>query len=341
VPDKLPEEFAPAGPKLSKFPIQPAPPVRPHLFPDEARFALRLAVLAGGAEFAAWAWLAASGRRREILALAGLRLLKPLWAWMGTRVPRPAVAFALLLAGLFAICASVLGPARLLPIALIAAGLPAVADLCATCVGDSVTVERRAAAYAWLDMGQALGAAVGLALGGAYGGWALLLSIPCLLIAAVGIPQLRDRDTPRSSWPAAAYVSALISPIGKQLTLTSFACGLLAGPGSALWEQTLRGGLHLAIPRWMAAITPLVGMAIAARLEPRMRNAMWLPRAAIVLEGVGGALGWPPLLGVAMGVMFGAIPAAVARGVGEMERPLVSSLAWSALFAGAAVGAVL
>ena len=35
--------------------------------------------------------------------------------------------------------------------------LPAVADLCASAIGDSVTVERRAAAYAWLDMGQALG----------------------------------------------------------------------------------------------------------------------------------------------------------------------------------------
>src|SRR5437868_15101049 len=52
---KLPEEFAPRGPKLSRFPIQPAPPIRPRLFPDELRFAVRLAVLAGAGELAAWA----------------------------------------------------------------------------------------------------------------------------------------------------------------------------------------------------------------------------------------------------------------------------------------------
>ena len=46
---------------------------------------------------------------------------------------------------------------------------------------------------------------------------------------------------------------------------------------------------------------------------------------------------WPLGL-LAMGIMFAAIPAAVARGAGEMERPVVSSLAWSALIAGAAIG---
>ncbi|SRR5260221_94422 len=340
VPEKLPEEFAPTGPKLSKFPIRPAPPLRPHLLPDEARFALRLAVLAGGAEFVAWGLLAATGRHREVLALAALRFLKPLWAWMGAHVPRPAIAFALILAALFAICASMLSRS-FISFAVIAAGLPAVADLCATCVGDSVTVERRPIAYAWLDMGQALGAAAGLSLGGAYGGWALVLSMPVLLIASVGIPQLHDRGTPRSNWPPAAYVSSLISPIGKQLTLTAFACGLLAGPGSALWERAVRGGSQFTVPGWVASLLPLLGMAMAARLEPLMRNALWLPRAAIVLEAVGRVLGAPPLLGLAIGVMFGAIPAAVARGAGEMERPIVSSLAWSALIAGAAVGAVL
>jgi len=81
----LPEEFAPKGPKLSKFPI------RPRLFPDEARFALRLALLAGGAECAAWVLLAAGGAHRAIIALAALRLLKPLWAKLGTRLPRAAI----------------------------------------------------------------------------------------------------------------------------------------------------------------------------------------------------------------------------------------------------------
>jgi hypothetical protein len=42
-----------------------------------------------------------------------------------------------------------------------------------------------------------------------------------------------------------------------------------------------------------------------------------------------------------MGAIFAAIPAAVARGAGELERPLVSSLAWSALIAGAALAAVI
>ena len=56
--DKLPEEFAPTGPKLTRFSIQPAPPVRPRLLADEARFAARLSLLAGGAELAAWIWFA-------------------------------------------------------------------------------------------------------------------------------------------------------------------------------------------------------------------------------------------------------------------------------------------
>jgi hypothetical protein len=82
-------------------------------------------------------------------------------------------------------------------------------------------------------------------------------------------------------------------------------------------------------------------MALAARLESRMPNALWLPRAAVVLALVGNVLGSRPLLALSLGVMFAASPAAVARGAGEMERPVASSLAWSALIAGAALGAVL
>ena len=70
-----------------------------------------------------------------------------------------------------------------------------------------------------------------------------------------------------------------------------------------------------------------------------MPNAAWLPRLALVLALAG--LFWAPLGLFALGAMFAAIPAAVVGGVGEMERPLVSSLAWSALIAGAALGAVL
>lgn len=335
---KLPEEFAPTGPKLSKFAIRPAPPIRPHLFADEARFALRLALLAGGTEFAAWAWLAASGRRREVLILAALRLLRPLWARAGTRLPRPALALAALAIAFVAAGAAAFGPEKpLLALVLVAAGLPALGDLCASAIGDSVTVERRAAAYAWLDIGQALGGALGLAVGAVLPGWAPAATVPVLAIAAIGIPPLHDRGTPRSSWPAGAYFDALATPLGWQLVLSAFACGLLAGPGSALWEAVLSGGL----PRWALALLPIAGLAVAARLEPHMRNALWLPRAALLLAAAGRALGWPPLLLLAMGVVFGAIPAAVARGAGEMERPLLSSLAWSALIAGAAASAVI
>ncbi|TMA28123.1 MAG: hypothetical protein E6J78_07485, partial [Deltaproteobacteria bacterium] len=63
MPEKLPEEFAPTGPKLSKLPVRPPPPLRPALFSDEARFALRLALLAGGTELAAWAWIGATAGR--------------------------------------------------------------------------------------------------------------------------------------------------------------------------------------------------------------------------------------------------------------------------------------
>src|SRR5262249_29523268 len=109
-PDKLPEEFAPTGKKLSRFPIQPAPPIRPRLFRDELGFAVRLSVLAGAGELAAWAALgrALVERRAPLqrallfaaLGAGALRLLRPLWSWAGTRAPRPLVAALLLLAAL-------------------------------------------------------------------------------------------------------------------------------------------------------------------------------------------------------------------------------------------------
>src|SRR6059058_1491213 len=139
MPDKLPEEFAPTGPKLSKFPIQPAPPIRPRLFPDEARFALRLALLAGGTELAAWAFLAATARPL-VLGLAALRLLRPAWAKLGTRWPRPLLAFLLLFETLLTLGANLATFGRLGAAVVIAAGLPALGDLCASCIADSVTV---------------------------------------------------------------------------------------------------------------------------------------------------------------------------------------------------------
>jgi hypothetical protein len=94
-------------------------------------------------------------------------------------------------------------------------------------------------------------------------------------------------------------------------------------------------------PGWIGALALFAGMVLAARLEPRMPNAILFPRLAAVMALVAWALGFAPLACFALGAMFAAIPAAVARGAGEMERPLVSSLAWSALFAGAALAAVI
>jgi hypothetical protein len=299
--------------------------MRPRLFPEEARFALRLAVLAGGCELAAWAMLAASPARRALWAFAALRLLRPLWAKLGTLLPRPAIAFALLFAALFGAGAALFAPSLTGPLALIAAALPALGDLCTTCAGDSVTVERRAAAYAWIDMGQALGGMLGLALGSWSPAVAAIAAPAALLAGSVGIPDLHDRGTPRSSWPAAAYRHTLRTDLGLQLTALAFACGLLFHRPQG--------------PEWLFLVLPPAGMALAARLEPRMANALRLPRAAGLIAAAGLLL--PPLRLLALGVMFAAIPAAVARGAGEMERPIVSSLAWSALIAGAALGSVL
>jgi hypothetical protein len=327
-PPRLPEEFAPTGAKLSRFRIAPAPPLRPGLFPDEARFAFRLSVLAGSAELAAWAWFAHAGGRAAVLGWAALRLLKPAWAFLGTRVPRPAVAFALLFLAVAGAAASLLTLGQLFTAGLLAAALPAVGDLCATCAGDSITVERRSAAFAWLDMAQGLGAALGLALGTAFGGAAMVAGGAALLLGSVGVPDLHDRGTPRSAWSLPAYERVFRSPFGVQMCAIAFFGAFLA-----LQRPPER------FPAWAALLLPLAGMAIAARLEPLLPNAVILPRAALVAAALG--LIWPPLRLLAIGALFAAIPASVARGAGEMERPIASSLAWSALAAGAAVGAVL
>src|SRR5260370_39035908 len=134
--------------------------------------------MAGGAELAAWAWLALLDRRC-VVGLVALRLLRPLWAWSGMRVSRPAVALALLGAALLADARGVGA----------AVGLAALGDLCASCIGDSVTVERRAAAYAWLDMGQALGAVLGLAIAAVLPRFVAHAAAAAVILAAVGVPR--------------------------------------------------------------------------------------------------------------------------------------------------------
>jgi hypothetical protein len=333
--EKLPEELAPTGPKLSRFPIQPAPPVRPRLFADEARFAGRLALLAGGAELAAWIWfarlLAHRGPAWAALAFAGCRILRPVWAWLATRARRGAVAFALLAASLLAQGFAAMSFAD--GLGVVAAALPALGDLCAAAIADSVTVDRRAAAYSWLDMGQGLGCAIGVAAGVAEPRLAPLVATAALLVGSVAVPDLRDRGTPRSTWPLTMRLTVLKAPLPAQLALLALAggaCGAAASVRSS-W------GLWAALP-------PLLGMAAAARAEGATRNALVVPRALALLAAVGLALRQfapPAAVGVglfAFGGLCAALPAAVARGSGEMERPMASSLAWSALALGAAVG---
>ena len=324
----LPEPFAPTGPKLSRFRIVPPPAMRPRLLPDEARFALRLSVLTGSAEFAAWAWLAHAGGRGAALGWAVLRLLRPLWSQLGTRASRPAVAFALLFLALLGVSVSLITVGQLFTVGLLAVALPAVGDLCASCIADSITVERRSAAYAWLDMAQGLGGALGVAVGFSFPRFSAVASAGALLLSSMGVPDLHDRGTPRSTWPAASYLHVLRSPFGSQMcALTFFAAFFALQPAPRSY------------PSWMALLLPLAGMVIAARADPHLKNAVVLPRAALIAA----VLGWvfPPLRLLAAGALFAAIPASVARGAGEMERPLASSLAWSALAAGAAVGTVL
>jgi hypothetical protein len=302
--------------------------MRAKLFPDEARFALRLSILVGCTELAAWAWFARAGARGAVLGWAAARLLKPVWALAGTRLPRTIVAFSLLFLALFGAAASLLTNDHLISLGLIAIALPAVADLCASCAADSITIERRSTAHAWLDMAQGLGAAIGFALGASYGGLAGVVGALAILVAGIGVPELHDRGTPRSTWTVDAYLQVLRSPFGSQMVALAFFGAFLA------MQPFVKP-----LPPWVALLLPLAGMAISARFEPHMPNAVMLPRIALGLGAL--ALFVPPVRLLAMGVLFAAIPASVARGAGEMERPLASSLTWSALALGAAVGAVL
>lgn len=348
----LPEEFAPTGKKLSRFAVRPAPPLRPRLFPDEARFAFRLALLVFGTEFGFW--LLIGDRSRTLLAVVFCRLLKPLWAALGRHVPRPAIAAALLAlpfgaaigVAVLAVAAHTGHPPwphaqRLAFLSVASLGLPALMDLSSTMVADSITVERRAAAYSWLEMGQSAGAALGIAAAFSRDLVALSALVAALFVATAGLPQLRDRGTPRSSWPLRQYASALRSPLGLQLCVLAFLCTALAWSSA----ETIFPGRFphpgRTLPWWALSAMPLVGMAFAARIEPLMPNAVWLPRIATLIAAASFFASFQPAGLFALGMMLAALPAAVARGGAEMERPLLSSVTWSALTAGAALGAVL
>ena len=363
---KLPEEFAPTGKKLSRFAIQAAPPIRPRLFPDEKAFALRLALLAGAGELAAWAAIGrALVERRDsvrsallLAAAAGaaLRALRPLWSWLGTKIPRPLVA-ALLLLGPLLIDGLWLGlPERTsglpLSLVLLALSLPALGDLAASTIADAVTIDRRAAALSALEMGQGLGLALGLAVG-ASSPRALFNLLPplALVIAAASLTDLRDRGTPRSTWPISSRLEAARAswvPLLLVLATGAFSAAALAiSPGVTLAGKALP--LYGATV-WL--ILPLAGMAVFAQLEARINRLAlplwicaalslaaallsWLGLAREGLEGVGGSVAL-----FALGGTAASLPATILRGAAEMDRAPASSLAWTALAVGAGVGAL-
>ena len=352
----MPEEFAPTGPKLSRFVIRPPPPVKPRLFEDEARFAVRLALLAGGTELAAWAWITRAHSLAPLvlaaLILAALRLLRPFWAWTGTRLPRPLVAFTLIAVALLAQGAAIftLGGLAFAAAAAVAAGLSAVGDLAATTIADSVTVERRAAAYAWLDMGQGLGIALGIALGAAAPRLVPVGAAAALFLAGLGIPDLHDRGTPRSSWLLRSFAEVARTPLASQLALLAAGIGAacsaaLAGSPVSSASASLGTLVHATwAGPWALAAAPLAGMAVAARIEERSRNAVLVPRGLLILALVAFALhayGGGLLALAVLGAAAAALPASVARGAGEMHRPLASSLVWMALALGAFAGSLL
>jgi hypothetical protein len=324
----LPDELDPKRPAPTRFRIVPPPRRRPELLPDEARFTLRLSLLVGCAELAAWAWFASAGPRGAVLGWAALRLLKPVWSLLGTRLPRPALAFSLLFLALFGTAASLMSRGQLITAGLLAVALPAVGDLCASCAGDTITVERRSTAYAWLDMAQGLGGALGVALGLSLGTVAAIVGVAALLAGGYGVPDLKGRGAPRSTWTSDAYVDVLRSPFGSQIVALAFFSAFLAMQPFAK-----------PLPGWVALLLPLVGMALAARFESYTPNAVMFPRIVLGVAALGLLL--PPVRLLALGALFATLPASVARGAGEMERPLASSLAWSAMTLGAAVGAVL
>jgi hypothetical protein len=291
--------------------------------------------LSGGAELAAWIWFARllghRGPAWAALVFGAFRVLRPLWSWLGTRIGRAFVAFALLAVSLLVQGFAAMSFAE--GLGAVAAALPAVADLCASAAADAITVERRATAYSWIDMAQALGCCLGIALGSAEPRLAPLVCTAALLVGSLAIPDLRDRRTPRSTWPLGIRLRVFRAPLPGQLALL-VAAG--SGLGAAAAVRSTWG--------WWAVAPPLLGMAAAARVESGAPNALVVPRALFVLGGAALALRFvapPAAAGIGLFVLGGfcsAGPSAVARGAGEMDRPVASSWAWSALALGAGLG---
>src|SRR5262245_35232844 len=197
-------------------------------------------------------------------------MLRPLWGFLGARLRRGAVAFALLAVSLLVQGFASMSFADAL--GATAAALPAVADLCAAAMADAVTVERRAAAYSWLDIAQGLGCGLGLAIGAAEPRLAPLVATAALLVGSLGIPDLRDRGTPRSTWPIRVRLQVLRTPLAGRLAL------LAAAGGGCAAAAAVRSSWGV----W-ALVPPLLGMAAAARGEAAARNAPIVPWALVAI----------------------------------------------------------
>ena len=337
----LPEEFAPRSRK-PRFATLPGEPVRPRLLRTESRFALRLSLLASAAELCAFVAFARLCTHRAFAAAVvwtALRAARPLWALCGTVVPRGAVAFVLVAASLAVQGAALLSLRPDEALLAAAAALPALGDLCVTRLEEAIPVDRRAAGFSYLDIGQGLGVAVGLAAGAAEPRLSPVFAVVALLFGSIAIPDLRSPPGPRPTFFLGLRAAAARTPFGAQGSILAFAVGGLGT--AALVEAPL--------PRWAAIAAPLAGMWLAGRIDPRTKNAVVLPRALVVLaalcafaRGIGQ---WPSAAAagglVALGAAASALPASVARGSGELERPVVSSLVWSAFSLGAGLALAL
>jgi len=254
----------------------------------------------------AWSPMRAEGRRPR---WAALRLLKPVWAWTGTRFPRSVVAFSLLLLALFGSprACSRWDSSQRRPSSRRAA---AFGDLCASCAAERHLRERRSAAFAWLDMAQAsgghrrcAGCVVPAGRGDRNGGRSSrrLNRVPTCRIAA-----------PPNHLDARAHEHVLHS---RSARISSRSRSLAASSPCS----SPRGRIHV-----MALLFPLAGMAIAARADPYMRTpcfcraACWWPSPFVPAPA--GLLPWRAVRRAA------GIGRPRGRGDGA---PVASSLVWS------------
>ncbi|HYV66433.1 MAG TPA: hypothetical protein VE964_09335, partial [Myxococcales bacterium] len=121
--------------------------------------------------------------------------------------------------------------------------------------------------------------------------------------------------------------------------------GALEGPALAALAEALGPEAARAVRVERSGMNDVFRSVVAAaRGEAAARNAPIVPWALVAIGAAALALRQvaPPAAALAglfaLGGLCSAVPGAVARGAGEMERPVASSLAFSALAWGAGVG---